>query len=217
MKALVDQYISLDVRHWQGLGLLTPGRSQHLVWRNPAGEVVLTLMTDASREEVTLRYCYGAGGPAWRWHHDVVPIERRYFGHQGHVRPWWRCPHCDRLVALLYGGIVGLRCRRCYRLAYPSQYQPWAVTALTRAQRLRRRLSNPPGPPGTPIPFMRKGMPSVRFYRLALTVEWLEARALQVLGAQAQRQWERRRDHESRVLAGHRITVRPQDHLDGHR
>jgi hypothetical protein len=65
MKPLVDQYISLDARQWQGLALLTPGRSHHLVWRNPPGEVVLTLMTDVSREAMTLRYCHGAGGPSW--------------------------------------------------------------------------------------------------------------------------------------------------------
>jgi hypothetical protein len=113
MKPLVDQQISLDVRHWQRLGLLMPGRCQRLAWRNPVGEVVFTLIADVSRDEVTFRSCSGAGGPTWPWYEDVVPIEQRYFGHQGHVRPWWRCPFCDRLVALLYGGVLGLRCRRC--------------------------------------------------------------------------------------------------------
>jgi hypothetical protein len=112
------------------------------------------------------------------WHQDVVPIERRHFGHQGHVRSWWRCPACERLVALLYGGYQGFRCRCCYRLAYASQYQPWALRALARAQRLRRRLSEPPGPPGASLAGKPKGMHMLTYYRVGLRIGWLEQQAL---------------------------------------
>jgi hypothetical protein len=205
MKALVDQYLSLDVRRWQRLGLLTPVRGRPVAWRNPAGVVVLTLMMDVSREAVTLRSSDGAGGPTWRWYEDVIPIERRYFGHQGHKRPWWRCPFYDRLVALLYGAMLGFRCRRCYRLAYPSQYQPWAVRALARAQRLRRRLSPLPGAPGAPLPGRPRGMHTLTYYRLGLTIGWLEAKALQAMWEASSRKWTAQ--HEGRGSLA-RIDVR---------
>jgi hypothetical protein len=193
MKPLVDQYIRLDVRLWQGLGLLTPGRRQPVVWRNAAGAVVLTLLRDVSREELTLRSSPG-DGPTWPWYEEVIEIERRYFGHQGHRRPWWRCPYCDRLVALLYGVDGGFRCRRCAGLAYPSQYQPRALTRLQRAQRLRQRVSDTPGPPGSPTVPRHPGRLTAGLYRTVFAIERLEGMALQELAAKASRQWAARGD-----------------------
>ena len=45
-------------------------------------------------------------------------------GPRGGKRPWFVCPTCRRRVGLLYHAEgLPFRCRTCYGLAYPSQYQ----------------------------------------------------------------------------------------------
>lgn len=41
----------------------------------------------------------------------------------GGARPWWICPRCGERAAILYLASVRMlgQCRRCLRLAYPSQ------------------------------------------------------------------------------------------------
>jgi len=58
----------------------------------------------------------------------------------GGQRPWWRCPHCGRRVAVLYGVGARFRCRYCCRLAYRSQRESRSDRALSRASKLQRRL-----------------------------------------------------------------------------
>jgi hypothetical protein len=60
--------------------------------------------------------------------------------HYGGQRPWWRCPGCDRRVAVLYGAGERFLCRRCYDLVYPSQRESLADRAMRRGQKVLERL-----------------------------------------------------------------------------
>ena len=56
--------------------------------------------------------------------------------HYGGQRPWFRCPGCQRRVAVLCGYDRLFLCRHCYRLPYTSQYE----TRLDRLYRKMRKL-----------------------------------------------------------------------------
>ena len=60
--------------------------------------------------------------------------------------PWFLCPArgCGRRVAILYGGAI-FACRRCHRLAYPSQRETEDDLTARRAERIRNKLESKPG------------------------------------------------------------------------
>ena len=59
----------------------------------------------------------------------------------GGQRQWFRCLKCYRRCRKLYGGRY-FRCRRCYDLRYASQREDAAQRALSRAQKIAKRLHN---------------------------------------------------------------------------
>jgi hypothetical protein len=58
--------------------------------------------------------------------------------HYGGQRPWFRCPGCQRRVAVLCGYDTLFLCRHCYQLPYTSQYE----TRLDRLYRKMRKLQD---------------------------------------------------------------------------
>ena len=59
----------------------------------------------------------------------------------GASRPWFRCPRCNRRVAIIYGVSFDYLCRHCYGLAYNSQsYQDDLDRMIRQARKIRRRL-----------------------------------------------------------------------------
>jgi uncharacterized protein YukE len=57
----------------------------------------------------------------------------------GGQRQWFRCLKCYRRCRKLYGGRY-FRCRLCYDLRYASQREDAAQRALSRAQKIAKRL-----------------------------------------------------------------------------
>lgn len=90
--------------------------------------------------------------------------------HYGGRRPWWLCPSCRRRCRVVYGDRY-FACRRCQKLAYPSQnatdLDALYSAANKRIRAIRRRLGAPTGAfyeatkPGKP-----KGMHAETFRRL---------------------------------------------------
>jgi hypothetical protein len=75
----------------------------------------------------------------------------------GGWRAWFRCPGCFQGCRVLYG-VNSLRCRKCRRLKYQSQYEGPGFRLLGRAYKIRRRLgkSGASGDPQPPKPrYMR--------------------------------------------------------------
>jgi hypothetical protein len=97
----------------------------------------------------------------------------------GGWRAWFRCPGCAQGCRVLYG-VNSLRCRKCRRLKYQSQYEMPAFRLLERARKIRRRLGKPgasgdPMPSGDPIPPKPRYMRWRRYRRLEQLVWRLEA------------------------------------------
>jgi predicted RNA-binding Zn-ribbon protein involved in translation (DUF1610 family) len=89
-------------------------------------------------------------------------------------RPWFRCPNCGRRAGKLYLPVGGrhFMCRRCYDLAYESQWEePW-WRAKSRARKLWQRLGGDPD--DDLIPPRPKGMHWRTYERLIADAERAE-------------------------------------------
>lgn len=61
--------------------------------------------------------------------------------HMNGSRPWFNCPECGRRSAILYSVLASkFACRKCQRLAYPSQSEAVGNRAHRAANNIRRRL-----------------------------------------------------------------------------
>jgi hypothetical protein len=135
-KAVVEDFLSLDVQRLQREGCLTSGRAFTWSWER-AGREVASISVTALRGAVELSYTtttpFGA-------REDVcyrVYLTRTRCNFGG-FRPWFVCPGvgCGRRIAKLYGppGRYFL-CRHCYDLSYRSrQEKPIKARALRWAQ-----------------------------------------------------------------------------------
>jgi len=139
-----DGYRAIDVRRWQRDGFLTPGRTFSWQWsRN--GEVAASIQVRVETDRVCLIYRHRSGSGEWK--DEDYPVWLDWTPcNLGGQRPWFRCPArgCRRRVAILYGGSI-FACRRCYRLAYPSQRETGYGRARSRADRIRAKLGWEPG------------------------------------------------------------------------
>lgn len=139
-----DDYRAIDVRRWQGDGLLIAGRAFGWQWSRD-GTVVASIQVRVEADRVWLIYRHQSGGGEWKDENYPVWLDQTPCNLGGR-RPWFRCPAsgCGRRVAILYGGGI-FACRHCYKLAYPSQRETWDGRARQRADRIRARLGWVPG------------------------------------------------------------------------
>ena len=127
----LDEVKRLDVRWLHRQGYLD--RRPHLVawsWgEQPDGSVGLALVDG----RLVITYCFHRRETeTWQDIRQVVDLDWTPCQYGGQ-RPWFRCPGCQRRVAVLCGYDRLFLCRHCYRLPYTSQYE-------TRLDRLSRKL-----------------------------------------------------------------------------
>lgn len=119
-KETTDSYRVLDMRRWQKDGLLVPPRWFSWQWLRE-GEVIASIQAQIESGHLRLMYRFSSGDSDWADMQYTVSLDWTPC-HFGSERAWFICPvaGCGRRVAILYGGSI-FACRRCYRLAYPSQ------------------------------------------------------------------------------------------------
>lgn len=129
----------IDIRYLKQQGLLRVGASGVLRWHRggeQTGSVGFSIDDGVFR--LRFRYQDPATGQ-WVPHVQEVTIERTRCNFGG-TRPWFRCPGCERRVAVLYGVFVEYLCRHCYDLSYGSQQEREMDRILRRAREIRKRL-----------------------------------------------------------------------------
>lgn len=153
-RVLTTECLRLDIRELRRLGVLRDGAAWAMTVRRPGQPADYA---DAQRvgDELILRFDSG----------DVrrVPVEAQP-GRFGGSRLWLRCIWCDGRAAVLY--LVGgaFQCRKCARLAYPSQMEQAHARAVRSHNKIKDRLI---GPYGT----KPKGMHWRTFERLRAEME----------------------------------------------
>jgi hypothetical protein len=130
-RTTLDQVHQLDVRWLHRHGYLDH-LSRWVTWsrgERQTGSVGVRLVDGCLVVEYR---CRQRGTDAWEDIRQVITLEWTPC-HYGGQRPWFRCPGCQRRVAVLCGDDRLFLCRHCYRLPYTSQYE-------TRLDRLYRKL-----------------------------------------------------------------------------
>ena len=133
---LTNDLLALDIRGLARQGRLTPGTGCEVTWTRGARKVTIGL--EANHNAATLDF--NTNG----MHHRYDVLITWTACHLGGERPWWRCPHCGKRCAILYGGAMFV-CRKCAALHYPTQHASNVDKAILRAEAIRSRLGWKPG------------------------------------------------------------------------
>lgn len=142
-KNTVEGRPSLDVNRWAREGYLSPGRSFSWQWTWGDGSKSSINVRVESLWTIRLIYRTRYGGEAdWTDVDYPIGLERTPC-HFGGERVWFRCPGrgCGRRVAKLYSVGRYYVCRHCGNLVYESQNEDATSRALSRANRMRRKIN----------------------------------------------------------------------------
>ena len=128
--ATCESYHRLDVRVLARDGLLSGTGT--ITWTN-GDSVTASVSVSGDGDGITLTYVVAKQEIKERISLSNTPL------HLGGYRSWFLCPGCDRRVAVLYGG-KRFRCRHCLNLRYQSQRETPRFRAISRIQRVRKKL-----------------------------------------------------------------------------
>jgi len=134
-KTLTEHCISIDVRHLNRKGRLTPG--QRYTWKWTDGNNI-TIETKSGAIELDYKISYDGESKKINYEVPLTWTSCNYGG----KRPWFICPGkgCGRRVAKLFSRHGYFLCRHCHDLGYLSQRECKESRLLYKAQRIYRRL-----------------------------------------------------------------------------
>ena len=130
----------LDIRKFTRKSLLMPGSSFSWQWL-VRGREVASINIHADLQNMMLSYRIKSTD-------ELVeqPVQTQTSPcHLGGQRHWFTCPRCNKRVAVLYAPGRYFACRLCGGLGYATQKDGVGDRAMTKADRLRKRLGWPAG------------------------------------------------------------------------
>ena len=130
----------LDIRKITRKGLLVPGSSFSWQW----------LVNDRQVAGISIRVDLQGMVLSYRIQSTGEVVEQRVQTqtspcHLGGQRQWFTCPQCSKRVAVLYAPGRYVACRLCGGLGYATQKEGVGDRAMTKADKLRKRLGWPAG------------------------------------------------------------------------
>jgi len=159
-KAETRDSMPLDIRKITRKGLLVPGSSFDWQWtvndRKVAG---ISVRVDL--QSMVLSYLMQNTGEVVK-QQVQTQTSPCHFGGERH---WFTCPRCSKRVAVLYASDRYFACRQCGGLGYATQKEGIGDRAMTKADKLRKRLGWPAGI-GRPNTGKPKGMHWKTYQRL---------------------------------------------------
>jgi hypothetical protein len=167
-RTTTEEIKRIDIRYLKKHGLLSTGR-RSLSWTSggeSSGYIQYTMRSDC----MMLDFKFRRNGGEWEPVKQTINFDETAC-HYGNTRKWFRCPHCSKRVAVLYGADRLFLCRHCYRLPYGSQSETYLDRMARKARKIRRKLDidNPifdPDNLSDGIYFKPKNMHQTTFDRL---------------------------------------------------
>ena len=130
----------LDIRKITSKGLLVPGNSFSWQWLVCKREVAsINIQVDLQSVMLSFRMKSTDELVEQRVQTQTSPCNL------GGQRQWFTCPRCSKRVAVLYAPGRYFACRLCGGLGYATQKEGVGDRAITKADRLRKRLGWPAG------------------------------------------------------------------------
>lgn len=173
-RATCEASTRIELPYLRKRGMLRPGYRGSLSW-NVGGSPSGSISFHMHQSGMELIYKYRkAGEDEWRDVSETIPFA--FTGqHLGGRRRWFVCLSCGRRCGVLYGG-THYRCRKCWNLAYASQSESPSSRAISKAQKLRRRLGGSESLDDA-FPKRPKGMHRRTYQRLRAKGEALDMQA----------------------------------------
>ncbi len=169
---------------WHRDGLLCPYQPFTWTWSR-GGEPTASIRVAPEPDAVLLEFEWRRRGAGqWMRAYQRVPVV--WTGcHFGGARPWFLCTEeagegkcCGRRVAELYAGDDShlFACRSCRGLAYQSQSESPRYRAISKSQKIRKRLGGRPSLVD-PFPEKPRGMHRRTYWRLFNKAEVAQERS----------------------------------------
>jgi hypothetical protein len=137
-KTTTEETKRIDIRYMRKQGLLKLNTTGSLKWTchgEPSGDIRYTCFSD----HLKLNFRYREYGGEWGPIEQRVPFDRTPC-HYGGERLWFRCPHCNKRVAVLYGYEIRFLCRHCYQIPYSSQQEGYMNNVISQKHKLGERI-----------------------------------------------------------------------------
>ena len=139
-KAETNDSMPLDIRKISRNGLLVPGNSFSWQWLVCKREVAsINIQVDLQSVMLSFRMKSTDELVEQRVQTQTSPCN------MGGQRHWFTCPRCSKRVAVLYALGRYYACRLCGGLGYATQKEGVGDRAMTKADKLRKRLGWPAG------------------------------------------------------------------------
>jgi len=137
-KGTTEENRQIDIRYLKRHGFLESGYSGYLSWtRNgtPTGRIGVGIEEDY----MILVFNFRQGDQPWKEIEQIIWFDRTPCNYGGE-RLWFRCPECDRRVAVLHGASELFLCRHCQDLSYASRNEDHGLRMARKAQKVRKQL-----------------------------------------------------------------------------
>ena len=170
-KATTDDHDDIDIRWMNKRGLLEPGKQGSLSWSRVGGNTG-SVSYRVERDRMILSYKHLSRYRRWEEVTQTIQFTQTPCNFGGY-RKWFRCPNCDRRVAIICGAGTSSPPRQCYDLTYTTRKGKAYYRLLEKADNIRERLGKDSGE----ISQKPKGMHFKTYYRLLDELEAIENRA----------------------------------------
>jgi len=138
-KDTVEESRRIDVRKLAREDCIRPGVFGQWHWWNAHGEKTAAIKFRIREWYIILNYRYRVNDGQWTDVEDWILFDWTPCNFGGY-RWWFRCPECNRRVAILYGAGKYFLCRHCYDLSYVSRQSDPLDRLMIKARKIRRRL-----------------------------------------------------------------------------
>ena len=136
-KEKTTEYRQLNVSNLTKAGCLKPDLRYQWEWKR-RGNVIAAITVTTEQDRIKLDYQTSTGGQDKQDHSYYIGLSYTPC-HLGGRRAWFRCPTCQKRVAMLYGRTV-FACRKCCNLVYPSTTESHLDRQTRKLDKLRERL-----------------------------------------------------------------------------
>ncbi len=140
-KLTTESQLMIDIRWMKREGFLVPGASGCLSWTS-RGKESGSVGFRCESDRLILKYKNKHQDGEWENIEDRIIFTWTPCNFGG-KRQWFRCPSCQRRVAVVYGGKY-YRCRHCHNLTYSSQQESQPDRLMRKARKIRKRLGASP-------------------------------------------------------------------------
>ncbi|WP_459918681.1 hypothetical protein [Desulfocicer niacini] len=167
-KRKCEDALPLDIRRLHRADCLIPGKFFSWCW-SIGGREYASIGAEAREDHVLLKYTHRKSESV----EQKIPLDWTPCNYGG-KRPWWRCPHCGRRCAVIYGAGKHFSCRVCYGLAYTSTCETDRDRLFSKADKLWKKIGAKQGA-ANPLPiFKPKGMHQKTWDRIRREIQTLE-------------------------------------------